>query len=123
MAILDFSPRGRRSAIIKREEGDSDADGKTMRLAGLDEVTYPGTLGRFLTVQVLRHLGRERERVISISHPCVTCRTLKDYGESMHPFNLFYPWRLFLYLLTRIFKFAQSSFRAILLNLPANTGL
>ncbi len=32
-----------------------------IRLVGLDEVTYPGTLGRFLTVQVLCHLGQEEK--------------------------------------------------------------
>lgn len=32
-----------------------------MRLVDLDEVTYPGTLGRFLTVQVLCHLGQEEK--------------------------------------------------------------
>lgn len=39
--------------------GDREADNwQDNKMVGWDEVTYPGTLGRFLTVQVLRHLGQ-----------------------------------------------------------------
>lgn len=41
--------------LVKRE-------GKTMRRRlSWDKVTYPGTLGRFLTVQVLCHLGHKEK--------------------------------------------------------------
>lgn len=47
-----------------------EAKNNHTRLLGLDRITYPGTLGRFLSVQVLCDLGKTQNNHEHITSQC-----------------------------------------------------